>query len=622
MKILMLSRVFVVLCSIEASSAFCDDEKYLHPSDIAGQVCFKENNGVTCDSNVDELCTKENCEIQMGGLEEYTCGFANFHYDNPDEEGWGKYDGIVDIWKEKCCSVEPVEIAGCLGGGTVLDFSGECSYEKILEKARAEGCTKENLFGYLKVGNESAAEDAMENLCNDAYSEYVDSFFHFSDIAKSGYQFDREFMNGGSDWINTFNPDMSRIQWVQDNVLTKEGIKFPEYLYNFNTEESCDSNAVMCCWIADSTAAGSGSCSEPAGCQDEEPLDNTDICLVDIEDSPLASHIASGIAIYSGDAEGAANCKGFTWKNDTHSDLYKGNLLFEVAMRYGLKDNGYTRSVPHAPMCACIEQMPYVSHADCIDLESESTWSVFPDSETGLLAILHNNANIEFNDCNGAGLAEHYETVHSESTISDRIDDCSNIESSVFDGLGFKKEDRFEWIKVAGKGEYAEAGNPKFTDQLNDGDLTSMSREDFEELWAKSSHQLLLRECKYCVDQHKLIYYKRYDENGLPSNVDLLYDVKEHWTSYENSTWQTDWNLFSSADDALADKEPWERVNYDFKDHYGNWVGFPRDASPYDGHMHNQWNIWDKPIWNTMYGQQHVAFYVGISPDTNNTQIE
>merc|ERR1719413_245672 len=105
-----------------------------------------------------------------------------------------------------------------------------------------------------------------------------------------------------------------------------------------------------------------------------------------------------------------------------------------------------------------------------------------------------------------------------------------------------------------------------------------MSREDFEALWAKSSHQLLLRECKYCGDQHKFVYYKRYDMNGLPPNVDLLYDVKEHWASYENSTWQTDWNLFSTVNDAITDKEPWELVNFNYQDHLGNWCGFPRDA--------------------------------------------
>merc|ERR1719394_247967 len=139
--------------------------------------------------------------------------------------------------------------------------------------------------------------------------------------------------------------------------------------------------AVMCCWNSDSSNVGDG--------KDGQPVINTDICYVDIENSPLASHTASGYAIFPDNAEGAANCMGFTWKNDEahHSNLYKGNLLFEVAMRYGLKDNGYTRSIPHAPMCACVEQMPVVSRADCVGIEADHIWSFAPDKETGLLKL-------------------------------------------------------------------------------------------------------------------------------------------------------------------------------------------------------------------------------------------
>merc|ERR1712183_838390 len=223
---------------------------------------------------------------------------------------------------------------------------------------------------------------------------------------------------------------MSRIQWVQDNVLTKEGITFPEYLYNFNTEESCDSNAAMCCWVADSTDAGDGTCTDTAGCQDGEPMDNTDICLVDIENSPLASHTASGIAVYIDESEGAANCMGFTWSDGNLSDLYKGNLLFEVAMRYGLKDNGYTRSVPHAPMCACIEQMPVVSKADCKDVEATDSWSFSPNPENSLLRIWHSHVDLIFNDCGGADLATNYLATHSKSIAHRITGECTIPEAS------------------------------------------------------------------------------------------------------------------------------------------------------------------------------------------------
>jgi len=37
---------------------------------------------------------------------------------------------------------------------------------------------------------------------------------------------------------------------------------------------------------------------------------------------------------------------------------------------------GYVKNIPGAPMCACAEQMPTVSRADCtqIDFESKFPW--------------------------------------------------------------------------------------------------------------------------------------------------------------------------------------------------------------------------------------------------------
>merc|ERR1711982_251554 len=104
----------------------------------------------------------------------------------------------------------------------------------------------------------------------------------------------------------------------------------------------------------------------------------------------MGSHTASGFAIYPDDAEGNTNCMGYTWtkSSEDYNNIYKGNLLFEVAMRYGLKDNGYTRSVPHAPMCACVEQMPVVSHADCKDLEAVHTYSFSYDATEGQIILL------------------------------------------------------------------------------------------------------------------------------------------------------------------------------------------------------------------------------------------
>merc|ERR1712157_490126 len=54
------------------------------------------------------------------------------------------------------------------------------------------------------TANVTMSKNKVTELCAKATSNAQNSFFSFSDIASSGYQFDREFMNGGSDWNNGF----------------------------------------------------------------------------------------------------------------------------------------------------------------------------------------------------------------------------------------------------------------------------------------------------------------------------------------------------------------------------------------------------------------------------------
>jgi len=476
--------------------------------------------------------------------------------------------------------------------------------------AVANGCSEIDIFAYLNVGTVSQSRSKIEEMCVHATTKAHDSFFKFSDIAAGGYQFDREFMNGGSEWNNAFNPDLTRLQWVEDNIYTSKGITFPDNLYNFKpgNDGNCASNAVMCCWIADSSDAGEGTCTDSAGCQDAEPLDNTDVCYIDIGDSPLASHTEDGMVVYPGDTEGNVNCVGFTWTDDEDdpANLYKGNLLFEVAMRHGLKENGYTRSVPHAPMCACVEQMPVVSKADCKDVEAIDNWSFASDADSGLLNLWHSSADLTFNNCSGLDLAAEYVATHGTS-ISHRITgECATMEESFLAGEGYAVQESVEWVKVAGKGSYAEPENEKHTEQFLDGTHTSYSREDFEELW-KKSNQILMRLCKYCTGTHRYAFLKRYDNNGLPPNVDLLNTVKGNWKQYENNTAHVDFEIFSTYDDALQDKEPWSFVNSDYLN-----IGFPRASGP-GGEVWYQWNVWEKPLTRRgELGQTSVAFYVAI----------
>jgi hypothetical protein len=127
------------------------------------------------------------------------------------------------------------------------------------------------------------------------------------------------------------------------------------------------------------------------------------------------------------------------------------------------RNPGYTRSVPHAPLCGCIEQMPVVSKSECKDVEATNTWSFAPDEETGLLNLWQSAVDLVYNDCGGLDLAAEYLSTHN-TTISHRITgECSTTNESFLKNKGYAKQKPVQWVKVAGKGSYSEPGNVKHT---------------------------------------------------------------------------------------------------------------------------------------------------------------
>merc|ERR1711983_134406 len=150
--------------------------------------------------------------------------------------------------------------------------------------------------------------------------------------------------------------------------------------------------------------------------------------------------------------------------------------------------------------------------------------------------------------------------------------ECAAQEESFLASKGYAAQ-KVKWVKMAGKGIYAEPDNEEHTEQIKDGTHTSMSRADFGKVWATSADQILMRLCLHCTKTHRYAYLKRYDENGL------------------------------------QDKNPWLSISSN-----SNGYGFPRSSGP-DGYVYDQWNAWGVPVKNkkrTLYGQSDVAFYVAV----------
>merc|ERR1712029_687312 len=186
---------------------------------------------------------------------------------------------------------------------------------------------------------------------------------------------------------------------------------------------------------------------------------------------------------------------------------------------------------------------------------------------------------------------------------------CTEAEASFMFKRGYAKQDiPVKWVQVAGKGAYS---NPTLSEQIFDGNTrySSMTRNEFEELWA-NSNKILLRRCKNCNPMHRYIYYKRYDADGIPSNVNILHDVKEYWLEYENNTWKEDFELYSSYSNAIQDKDPWEKVDHPYPVSMG---GCCAHSGAYE-YKHNQWNTWDKPVEGDRIGQRNIGFFVAMDP--------
>jgi hypothetical protein len=105
------------------------------------------------------------------------------------------------------------------------------------------------------------------------------------------------------------------------------------------------------------------------------------------------------------------------------------------------------------------------------------------------------------------------------------------------------------------------------------------------------------------VDSHKDIYYRRFDNNGLPAGFELLDLVKNNWFSdskISGNTFNDDFKLYSTYSDALADMSAWIFCNFN-----DPGVGFPRDCGP-NGSVPFQWNSFEA----RRGGKRDIGFYV------------
>lgn len=330
--------------------------------------------------------------------------------------------------------------------GRMLDEDGtvtytvedDCNYENL--KDACDGCDLPSLFGK----SEQRTADKVARLCAKALSHQDDprkEAEHFGMLTKKGWQFDNEYFDGGTELnteyetvsIDESSPDGFDIESIYEDIAEKKVITFPDDYLDDNFA-NCEAQSVMCCWVADRQDDNDGNC-DANDCDDADPADNTDVCYVDLHDSPQSNHVDGGWALYKEDfddddvldnpGEGDSHCHGFAWPKDAESTShrYRGNNLFYVSMYDHLNVRGYVRNVPGAPMCSCVERMPVVSRSDCTEMDIAETYSfTFVLAEPGNVEVSI-SAAVEFNACTDNDLATRIEELDEDNQLEDGVRD-------------------------------------------------------------------------------------------------------------------------------------------------------------------------------------------------------
>merc|ERR1712179_770820 len=106
---------------------------------------------------------------------------------------------------------------------------------------------------------------------------------------------------------------------------------------------------------------------------------------------------------------------------------------------------------------------------------------------------------------------------------------------------------------------------------------------------------------------HRDIYYKRLTALPPPEDLNFLDLFLNNWSNQVVNTHHTDFELYSSMEDAKAGTNPWSFCNFN---HGG--VGFPRDCGP-TGRVDCQWSSYVRGICGGRFNAFDHAFYIPVN---------
>jgi hypothetical protein len=288
--------------------------------------------------------------------------------------------------------------------GNFLDSVKQAMIDKGEAACGANPDPLMELFKIFDAAQETDVYKRIEKICTSAYKldqyDFADSSLGIDEATER--QLVKEYIDGGTVLnYEASNDSAVNVGYVNTEYASSRLLAMPKH----HALDNCRVKAAMCCFVASKT--------DPEPAEDK----NSDICLVNMKASRRTAHVADGYSIYQDNEP--AYCEGFAWHDGgSISSATKGNALFHVSLNK-MYTSAKVEQVPGAPLCGCLDRMPVVTNAACTSVEtSDSVVSVTYDSAVGLFRSTFTLGNVEYGNCGGLTLAEHYESLATEGKVS------------------------------------------------------------------------------------------------------------------------------------------------------------------------------------------------------------
>jgi len=294
-----------------------------------------------------------------------------------------------------------------LGVGTELESRDCANSDPLLE-----------MFAFFDATQETEVYEKIEKICSFAYESDA---FDFTKTLSLTDQLVPEYIDGGTKWNYGGNreKEAAKILHVHDNFASSHVLKYPDH----HALKHCDIGAAMCCFTTSKTA--------PVDAPAPKEL-NAEVCYTDIQASRYSAHVKDGYSIYAADNVDDLYCEGFAWGTDNGSidGGLKGNELFMVGFMNEFYTNGNVEQVPAAPMCGCVDRMPVVTNAKCLNAQAaSSSVTVSYNSALEDLGVTFTPGDVTYSECSEGNLLDHYKALSDEGKV--RSEDIAYMESRI-----------------------------------------------------------------------------------------------------------------------------------------------------------------------------------------------